>query len=138
MCKTLTRQNFDEWIDHWFVYFIGHRNGCRYTWKNLREVSFEVFASNFLCAHIELSDSENFIVEITMFTIMNTITIMDLLNISICNTVIPKLNLDFSSIMSYHGFSLHFYITSDNFCWSNLHVFHANSLFRWSGNPLSR
>ena len=92
MCKT---QNFDEWIDHWFVDFIGYRNGCRYIWKNSREVDFKVFADNFLCAHTELSDSENFIVEIT---IMNTIIIMDLLNISIRNTAIPKLNMDFSTI----------------------------------------
>ena len=41
--------------------------------------------------HVELSDSENFtitIVEIVIFTIMNTITIVDLLNIPIYNTKI--------------------------------------------------
>ena len=55
---------------------------------------------------IELSNSENFtitIIEVVIFTFMNTITIVDLLNILIHNTY-QKLSMEFLSTMKYHCF----------------------------------
>ena len=61
----------------------------------------------------ELSDSENFtitIVKIVLFTIMNTITIVDLLNISTHNTN------GFLKFYELSQFQAAFYIISGNFC----------------------
>ena len=54
---------------------------------------------------LKMGYSENFaitLVKIVIFTIMNSIKIVDLLNISIHNT------MDFSSTMKYHSFRSHF------------------------------
>ena len=65
--------------------------------------------------YVELSDSENFtitIVEIVIFTIMNIITIVDLLNILIHNTKIKH------GILKHYEISLFmvtFYIILENF-----------------------
>ena len=67
-----------------------------------------LYAFNIDIYNLELGDSENFtitIVEIVIFTIMNTITIVNLLNILIYNT---KIKHRFSSTMKDHSFRLHF------------------------------
>ena len=60
-----------------------------------------IYTAN-ICPLLELSDSVNFIitiVEIVIFEIMNIITIMDLLNISILNTKIKH------GFLKYHQLS---------------------------------
>ena len=59
-----------------------------------------------------------------MFTIMNTIMILDLLNISIHKYRNQAWISPAPSIITVLGC---FYIISGSFCWSNLQVFHANS-----------